>query len=211
MPTRVFLLRHAETANPNVFHGAESDIGLSTKGERQAHVVARLLAEKQPDVILSSTMRRARETARPIAAVCGLPLHLVPELHERRVGILSGTPSDDPHGVWPQTARRWAAGETSYTHEGAESFDDIRDRVVLAWNCLTLEHVGKTLVVVAHGVVCKVLLLSLLPGYTVADWARLGPIRNVAISELVETGGAWQQVRLNEWPDEVRRLEVAGD
>ena len=28
-PTRVYLLRHAESAVPHVFHGAESDVGLS--------------------------------------------------------------------------------------------------------------------------------------------------------------------------------------
>src|SRR5437879_1069482 len=32
--TRVWLLRHAETANPAVFHAAESDVGLSARGQR---------------------------------------------------------------------------------------------------------------------------------------------------------------------------------
>lgn len=32
MPTRIWLLRHAETALPTVFHGAESDVGLSRRG-----------------------------------------------------------------------------------------------------------------------------------------------------------------------------------
>jgi hypothetical protein len=57
-------------------------------------------------------------------------------------------------------------------------------------------------VVVAHGVVCKVLLLEVLPGHTVADWHRLGAIANVGISELrcEGPGAAWQAVRLNEVP-----------
>jgi len=56
--------------------------------------------------------------------------------------------------------------------------------------------------VVAHGVVCKVLLLSVLPGLGVADWPNLGPIHNGAIHELVrdDPGSAWQAVRINDLP-----------
>ena len=72
MPTRVYLLRHAETANPYVFHGAESDVGLSDKGRRQADAIAPYLAAKLPDVVVSSNMLRARATALPIARASGL-------------------------------------------------------------------------------------------------------------------------------------------
>jgi broad specificity phosphatase PhoE len=200
MPTRVYLLRHAESSNPAVFHGAESDVGLSDTGRRQAEVIARYFAQRRPDVVISSAMRRARDTALPIAAACGRTLLVEPDLHERRVGTLSGTATNDPTGVWPETARRWAAGETNYAPDGAESFDDIRDRVLPVWQRITREHAGQTLVVVAHGVVCKVLLLSLLPGSTVGDWRRIGPIANVAVSELVESAGTWQALTLNEQP-----------
>jgi broad specificity phosphatase PhoE len=207
MPTRVFLLRHAETADPRVFHGAESDVGLSDKGRRQAEAIAPVLAALKPDVVISSAMRRALDTAGPIARACGLPVRVVPELHERRVGVLSGTPNNDPDGAWPQTMRRWCAGETHYAHEGAESFDAIRARVVPVWERLTREHAGKTVVIVAHGIVCKVLLLSLLAEYTVADWPKLSPVRNVCVSELLQTATGWEAARLLDWPAEVRALE----
>ena len=93
MPTRVLLLRHAETASPLIFHGAESDIGLSERGRRQADAIAPVLAARAPSAIISSGMRRALDTASPIARACGLPLRIEPSLHERRVGALSGTPT----------------------------------------------------------------------------------------------------------------------
>ena len=207
MPTRVFLLRHAESADPTVFHGAESDVGLSAKGLRQAELIAPVLAAYRPDVVASSAMRRARLTAEPIARACGRPLVLVPELHERRVGTLSGTLTSDPTSPWHETSRRWAAGETWFAHDGAESFDDLRARLLPAWERLVSDHAGQTLVVVAHGVVCKVLLVSLLAGHTVGDWARLGSIRNAAITELVQAGEGWQAVRLNDWPAELAALD----
>jgi broad specificity phosphatase PhoE len=200
MPTRVLLLRHAETANPGIFHGAESDVGLSERGERQAEVAAAYLAALAPQVIVSSGMRRALATAGPIARACGLTVQVEPGLHERRVGALSGT-ATAVDGPWPETVRRWVAGETGYTTPGAESFDDIRDRVWPIWERLTQTHAGRTLVVVAHGIVCRVLLLSVLPGYGVADWPRLGPMLNVSVHELVrEAGGPWRAVRLNAVP-----------
>lgn len=200
MPTRVLLLRHAETANPAIFHGAESDVGLSERGVRQAEAAAAHLAGLCPDAVVSSGMRRALETAGPIARACGLTVQVEPGLHERRVGALSGT-ATAADGPWTETVRRWAAGETGYTTPGAESFDDIRDRVCPIWERLTAAFAGKTLVVVAHGIVCRVLLLSVLPGHGVADWPRLGPMRNVGVHELArEAGGPWRAVRLNEVP-----------
>jgi probable phosphoglycerate mutase len=198
MAAHVFLLRHAESARPDVFHGAESDIGLSERGRRQAEAVAPILAAEKPDAVICSAMRRARDTAGPIAAACGLTPILEPELHERRVGDLAGRPFGGKDGVWPATLRRWMAGETGFTPEDAESFDDIRNRVLPVWNRLTHEWSGRRIIIVAHGVVCKVLLLSNLQGYGVTDWDRLGSIQNVGITEVVQDGVAWRALRISE-------------
>src|SRR4051812_21317564 len=96
MLTRVLLLRHAESANPAVFHGAESDIGLSERGHSQAQSVAAYLAALRPDVIVASGMRRALATAGPIAAACAKEVRIEPLLHERRVGVMSGKPRGTP-------------------------------------------------------------------------------------------------------------------
>jgi broad specificity phosphatase PhoE len=200
MATRVLLLRHAESANPLIFHGAESDVGLSERGRRQAEAIAPVLAAEAADVLISSAMRRARETALPIARTCGIPVRIEADLHERRVGTLSGTSTQLREGVWPDTLRRWMNGETAFAPAGAESFDDIRRRVLPVWQRVTSRSEGKTIILVAHGVVCKVLLFTLLADYSVADWHRIGPIHNVGISELIGEAGNWRAVRLNEVP-----------
>jgi 2,3-bisphosphoglycerate-dependent phosphoglycerate mutase len=198
MPKRVLLIRHAESADPTVFHGAESDVGLSERGRRQADAVARYLATQGPEVLVSSAMRRAMDTARPIAAACGLEVNVEPQLHERRVGALSGTPTAGTEGVWPDTLRRWMAGDTGHAPPGAESFDDIKRRVLPVWERWVERAKGQTLVVVAHGVVIRVLLLSLLAGHSVADWRRLGMIHNAGVSELVRARAAWEALRVSE-------------
>jgi broad specificity phosphatase PhoE len=145
-------------------------------------------------------MRRALDTAAPIARACELPVIVEPGLHERRVGALSGTPSQSSQGVWPETLKRWLAGDISYAPEGAESFDDIRQRVLASWERALVATEGLTQVIVAHGIVCKVLLISLLPQYSLADWHRIGPVPNVGINELYRSNGQWQATRLNDVP-----------
>jgi broad specificity phosphatase PhoE len=116
--TRVLLLRHAETAAPDCFHGAESDVGLGPRGVLQAEAAARFLAAYRPDAVLSSALRRARETAAPIAAACGRPVEVVAALHERRMGVLSGRPKDEGWDLHQSTRRRWLAGDLDASHEG---------------------------------------------------------------------------------------------
>ncbi len=200
MSTRVLLLRHAESANPYIFHGAESDVGLSELGQRQAQAVAAVLPSFRPIRVISSGMRRALETAAPIVRACNVPLQIELELHERRVGELSGTSTQLREGVWPDTLQRWLAGQTDYAPPGAESYDDIRRRVLGVWERLTAAFREQTIVIVAHGVVCKVLLLNVLPGHSLADWRRLGPILNVGVHELEYEAATWRAVRLNDAP-----------
>jgi broad specificity phosphatase PhoE len=207
METRVWLVRHAETAAPHLFHGAESDVGLSERGKLQAIAAAGWFRPLAPTAVVSSAMRRAVDTAAPIAEACRVPHTLEPALHERFVGALSGTTFSVSDGPWSETLRRWQAGDTSYAMPGAESFDAIRARVLPAWERVVTAHRGGRVVLVAHGVVCKVLLFSLLPGLTVADWTAAGKVLNLAVSTLVQpAGAAWRAESLLVVPDPVRAL-----
>ncbi|MBY0232077.1 MAG: histidine phosphatase family protein [Gemmataceae bacterium] len=196
--TRLLLLRHAESADPSVFHGAESDIGLSPRGRAQAERVAAWLAGQGVEALACSAMLRARDTAAPIARLCGLVPEIEPDLHERRVGVMGGTPTGRREGPWMDTVRAWMAGDTSATFGGAESFDEMRDRVVPVLERIAARHAGKTVAVVAHGAIIKTVLLSLLPGRSAAEWLAFGPIHNTAVSELVREEAGWRAVRLNE-------------
>jgi broad specificity phosphatase PhoE len=205
--THFWLVRHAETATPHLLHGAESDVGLSERGERQATAAAEWFRVHSPTVVVSSAMHRAVRTAAPIAAACGVSHQVEPAFHERRVGALSKTPFSTTDGPWPETLRRWQAGETSFTTPGAESFDDLRTRLVPAVHRLVTTHAGGRVVLVAHGVVCKVLLLSLVPGLTAADWGRLGKVLNLSVAELTHSpAGDWSGTGLLTLPAPVAAI-----
>jgi broad specificity phosphatase PhoE len=212
--THVYLIRHAETARPGVFHGFESDTDLGARGYRQAAALGPVVAGLKPDVLVSSNMLRARRTAEAISRATGLTIRIEPKLHERKVGDMQGSPIQGDFGVWPNTLARWVAGETGYAPAGAESYDQIRDRVLPVWDQITLENEGKTTVVVAHGIVIRVMLLSVVEGYNAADWPRLGRIANASISEVTGSGSAtraWRVMRVGQVPDEVRRAHESAE
>ena len=204
--TRIWLLRHAETATPTVFHGAESDEVLSALGERQADAAASWFAPLAPTAVVSSGMRRAIATAGPIARRCAVSHEIEPDLYERRVGALCGVGFDMFTGPWADTVREWSAGNTAFTTRGAESYDALRDRVLPAWDRVAARHAGGRVVVVAHGVVCKLLLLTLLDEYGPRHWVSLGRVPNVAVSELECDGGVWRAVSLLHVPAPVAEL-----
>ncbi|QDU21600.1 histidine phosphatase family protein [Urbifossiella limnaea] len=204
--TTIWLARHAETSAPTVFHGAESDIGLSELGRRQAAAAAGWFAPLGVTAVVSSGMLRARDTAAPVAAASGVPHSIEPHLHERRVGAMSGTSFSSEDGPWPQTIDRWEAGDTAFSTPGAESFDDLRRRLVPAIERVAAAHPGGRVVVVAHGVVCKVLLLCLLPGHGPGVWKQLGRVANLSVSELTRTGEGWSAAGLLQVPPPVAAL-----
>lgn len=189
--TRVLLLRHAETAAPDCFHGAESDIGLGEAGLSQASTVAQRLARLRPVAVYSSGMRRARQTAEPIGRACETSPEVVEALHERRMGPLSGVRKEEGWQVYVDAMARWKAGDLGFTHEGGESYEEMASRVVPALRELAVRHEGETIAVVAHGVVIRVLLTTLLGDLGPQDFDRIG-IDFVAVNDLRWDGTRWR-------------------
>jgi broad specificity phosphatase PhoE len=142
-------------------------------------------------------MQRARQTAGPIARACGLTLQFVEPLHERSIGPLSGLRFEEVWPAYDQAKERWKDGQLEYTHEGGESYAAVRRRVVPAFQAIADRHPGETIVIVAHGMVIRVLLTSLLEGLGPADFDRVA-IDFVAINDLRFSGGRWRADTLGE-------------
>jgi 2,3-bisphosphoglycerate-dependent phosphoglycerate mutase len=194
--TQLLLLRHAETAAPDRFHGAESDIGLSALGERQALSLGELLREAAAVALYCSAMNRARATAEPIGVACNLVPIVQPGLHERRLGPLSGVSREEGWSIYAQSKAHWIAGDLEYSHPGGESYADIRRRVMPILEEIVASHAGRTIIIVAHGVVIRVILTSLLAGYQPGDFDRIG-IDFASINDLWFNGDNWTAGELN--------------
>jgi 2,3-bisphosphoglycerate-dependent phosphoglycerate mutase len=194
---RLLLARHAETSAPDRFHGAESDIGLSEWGGRQAELLGQSLREVGATALYSSAMRRAIATAAPIGLACGLEPVAIPALHERKIGPLSGLSREDGWATYAASKERWAAGDLDHTHIGGESYADIRRRILPIFGELTRRHQGETVIVVAHGVLIRVFLTTFVSGFQPADFDRIA-IDFASVNDLVFDGMTWNAVSLNQ-------------
>jgi broad specificity phosphatase PhoE len=195
--TRLLLARHAETSAPDRFHGAESDVGLSAWGLEQAERLGRWLADEGPTALYCSALRRAVDTAIPIGRLCRLEPVVVTALHERRIGALSGVSREEGWATYAQIKARWIAGELEASHPGGESFADIRGRVCPVLEELASRHRGETIAVVAHGVVIRVALTSLVAGLAPADFDRIA-IDFASVNDLGFDGRTWTARALNQ-------------
>jgi broad specificity phosphatase PhoE len=192
----VLLARHAETSAPDRFHGAESDVGLSDWGIRQAQLLGQSLASAYVTAIYSSALRRASQTAEAIGRACKLKSTSIVELHERRIGSLSGLSRDEGWSIYVASKARWMAGDLEHSHPGGESYAEIRNRVIPIFQQLAARHTGETIVVVAHGVVIRVVLTSLLSGARPADFDRFA-IDFASVNDLRFDGASWTARELN--------------
>jgi broad specificity phosphatase PhoE len=115
--TRTYLIRHGKPAV--AWGGDDEDPGLDDKGREQARVVAtRLLAlpnADRPAMVVSSPLRRCRETAQPLADALGVAVEI-----DAGVGEIP-TPStlsvaERPRWLREAFAGRWSeiAGDTDY-------------------------------------------------------------------------------------------------
>jgi broad specificity phosphatase PhoE len=110
---------------------------------------------------------------------------------------LSGVSREEGWATYAETKVRWIAGDLEASHPGGESFADIRRRVVPILEELVARHRGGTIIVVAHGVVIRVALTSLVAGFSPADFDRVA-IDFASVNDLWFDGRNWTARGLNQ-------------
>jgi probable phosphoglycerate mutase len=160
-PTTMRLLRHGETHHTveKRFSGAGGEDPLLTpEGERQAQAAAvALAAEGGIDAVVSSPMRRTRQTADAVAAALGLDVREVDDVRECAFGEWEGLTFAEVREGWPDELSRWL-GDPTVAAPGGESFEAVRRRVQVARDKILARHPGRTVLVVTHVTPTKMLV-----------------------------------------------------
>ncbi|HEY5014476.1 MAG TPA: histidine phosphatase family protein [Acidimicrobiia bacterium] len=168
------LVRHAEPVRTvaGTVDGP-ADPGLTPLGFEQAQRLAEWLAYERIDAVLSSPMRRARETAEPLAALVGLEVEIVDGLVEYDAASDDYIPMDE---LQASGDPRWIAMvEGRWEEFGADPAHVFKARVAQAVEEIIDRHAGRRVVAVCHGGVVNCALASILdidrylwfePGYT---------------------------------------------
>lgn len=184
MSTRLLLVRHGQI-DANIdsrWHGS-TDGELTAHGEAQARRVAAHLARTRPDVaaVYTSPLRRARDTAAPIAAALGLAVVVRPGLAEYAIGVLENETFSDLAARHRFFERSEA--DLSWAPPGGESLGTVAARVVATWQDVARAHPGAEVALVSHGAAIATGLATLLDGDPRA-WSRYR-IRNTSVTEIV--------------------------
>ena len=161
--TTTVLLRHGETplSGERRFAG-RGHIPLTDAGlEQAAAAAARLAARGGIDLIVTSPLERARQTADAVAAATGVPVVVGDGWMETDFGEWEGLSQAEAERGWPGQMAAWL-NDTGAAPPGGESFAATSDRVLKALDSLLTEQAGATVLVVSHVTPMKILLLHAL-------------------------------------------------
>ncbi len=206
--TRIVLIRHGETAwNAERRLQGHLDIDLNATGLRQARALAAALANERFDVLVSSDLARAAQTAKAVAEVQDLPLYIDGCLRERCYGGFEGLLYAEIADRFPQEFAAWQARDVDAPlppgENCAETFRQFYDRVVPAILGWAEDNPGKSLALVAHGGVLECAYRAALD--LPLDTPRDFKVHNASINRFTVQDG---KLRLESW-GEVAHLQAA--
>ena len=122
----IVFVRHGETPpNRAGLLLGQGDPALTDAGRRQADQLASRLHALAPDLVVSSPLERARDTAAPIAKVAGCAVDVDQRLIEIDYGEWDGQPFAD---LAPDVVRRWR-GDADFAPPGGESLRVVGGRI----------------------------------------------------------------------------------
>lgn len=190
-PTRLIIWRHGNTDwNAASRVQGQSDAPLNDTGRAQAAVAAPLIAALDPDVLVSSDLSRAADTAGALATLSGLPIRYDERLRERYYGKWQGRTLTEIAQEFPTEYARWRAGDPS-PGCGIESQDDLAERVGSALLEAADASPGRTIVVATHGGGARGGIAWLL-GWPPEVNRTIGVLDNCHWSELRRDGRGWR-------------------
>jgi len=169
---RLILVRHGETIwNDERRYQGEADLPLSESGEIQARQVAVRLADEAIDLIYSSDLKRALQTADRVAAVHGTKIIVERRLRELSFGAWEGLTYAEIQERYPQALARWEEEPLVTAPPGGESLNGLVGRVKDF--CDDLKRLEEeTVLLVSHGGPLRELICLAL-GLAPTDYWRL--------------------------------------
>src|SRR5512139_3048946 len=161
--TSIYLVRHGETAwnREEIFRG-RTDVPLNETGLRQAELAVQYFKGMEIHAIYSSPLSRAWQTAQKIAQIHNVKVEPLEGILDMSFGNWEGHAHQEIRKMDSDTYHQWVESPHLVKLPGGESLDDVRKRAMAALGEVLRKHPEKTLVLVSHRVVCKVLICAIL-------------------------------------------------
>ena len=157
--TFLYITRHGETTwNLEGRFQGQQNSELTERGYRQAENLGRILDEEQIDLIISSPLRRAQETAKVACGNRRIPIIILESLKELSLGDWEGQKlselkhreAEEYHLFWNDPLR--------YKPRGGESFQAMIQRASQGLAEILKLGEGKRVLVVTHGMTLMAIL-----------------------------------------------------
>jgi len=195
--TLIYLVRHGETEwnQEKIFRGRK-DIPLSQKGRKEAEALAKALSQERIQFIYSSPLKRAIETAKPLADRLNLSVQICEGFIDLDFGDWEGKSVKEVEKNYPELFKIWEKAPEKIVFPNGESLKLARERAMKALQKVAEENPEKIGAVISHRVICKLAVLSAI-GANESNFWRLQ--QDLACYNLLEwTGRNWIVRLVNE-------------
>ena len=197
---QLYVIRHGQTTcnAAAIIQGPRIDAELSEEGRRQAAALGEAFGATHLDAVVTSPMRRARDTAEALVAgvSSSVPSRVAPELYEIDFGDYCGRTVPDVADGMEQIADAWDMGFVDQAFPGGESPVLAQHRIRPVAQALREQAKSHDVAVVAHGRINRILLATLL-GRPLTEMGRF-PQDNANISQVEWTEAGPVVRRLND-------------
>jgi uncharacterized phosphatase len=179
--TVIGLLRHGQTDwNIDFRLQGVTDVPLNETGMRQARLAATAIRSEDWDFVLTSPLSRAKETARIVVELSGLPEPQIENLLlERSFGEAEGLRHEEWRANYPDTNNV----------PGAETLETLEDRAWRLLDHLAANYAGRRVLTVSHGALIRKLLGMVSQGEFPRDGERLS---NASLSIFTHGPDGWR-------------------
>ena len=191
-PVEFTVVRHGQTAeNARGILQGWLDTPLDERGRRQSRAAAERLRNEKFDLLASSDLRRALESAAPIGELLNLPIEKLPALREWHLGELEGRPVGELQKEFPEIMDAFLRDtDEELRVPGGESHAAFFARVAACLDALAQANPGRRLLLVTHGGVLRAVYRHV-AGFVPAG--RLIPqTGNACICRFCYRSGEWQ-------------------
>jgi len=197
MTTTVLLVRHGQTkSNVTGYYMGWSEEDLDEVGYSQAYKLAYRLAGLPIASIYTSPLKRAYTTASIIAEPYGLKVKPLDDLIEIKLGDWQGLHESEIARRWPEMWKQSEVDPSVLTMPNGESFSQVAERAVRAFETVIAANQGKPTVMVTHDVVVRIVAAYVL-GVTYSIYRRI-KIDNASLSVVWVIDSSKRLVTLND-------------
>ena len=195
--TKFIMIRHGHSmANSRKEFGGQCDYALSDLGRLQAEKCAEALKNEKIDAVYASDLKRAYDTAVPVAERQELPIVLHKGLREIFAGDWEGKLFDELCVKYEADYTVWRTDIGRARCTGGESVAELSERVLKALSDIAKDNEGKTVCIATHATPIRAVCAAA-SGLDACEMAKIPWVSNASISVFEYDGGVLRAVEVD--------------